>query len=758
MSTVDYGIDNVDRGVAAFLARKPIVNTSLVGEASDLAEFQRNDEFLCKLIKLIKSGLYEDAGVYLDECNEKWSKSMKSILSSLKVCSVTDLLVKTDSKSVKIVIPKDHVGRYLTMCHDSSGHGGFDVSYPRLRGVWWPSQIDDLKEYCRTCLPCARRKGRYGLKKPKPGVCEKGEKPFQVIFVDYIQLPMANSMKYALTLVCSFSRFLRVYPSRGCSAEDTSRALAKFVEEFGVVPRTVHSDRGTHFVSKVFQQMCRDLQITQKLHVSFRPESSGLVERIHRTLKSSLFITCYQLKKPWTSVLSKVVLAINSNVHSATKVSPFKCVYGRENEVDQLVITESKNQTAQSHGQRLADELKSIHKAVNISNVAADNAQRIRQKQVEGDYYNIGDKVLIWRQVSRKKVSKEFDWIGPFTVTAVLDLVLEIKMEHTTQLISKHHSRLVPERSDRLKYDNYYDDVDICVVKRMTDQLDVRGGGGGNGQSSVQVKIEPTESEVKPKFDIYETTKYEPVDSHPEAISGRMDPGNDVTVVEQVSNDGTVSVPYVPAQTGENISEPTSGPDSQASGTSETPVAENPEQSIFNVNGERGGANLKSVDISSEFDSDTTLQNTAIEVGQPVGKGATSVVKQVATNNGGNVDGDVNQVSRTHSCERELREDNEENTVLASATPKKIFNMNDDSIFDSPKSSSTPHPKRGRPRQNRNNYNPDISASNGLRQTLDHLIKTHSPARSPVRRSGRSKNEIDRFGNPVDHTKKKKKQ
>ena len=116
------------------------------------------------------------------------------------------------------------------------------------------------------------------------------------------------------------------------------------------------------------------------------------------------------------------------------------------------------------------------------------------------------------------------------------------------------------------------------------------------------------------------------------------------------------------------------------------------------------------------------------------------------------------KLSVTHSSEHEWREDNEENTVLVSATPKRIFNMNDDSIFDSPKSSSTPLPKRGRPRQNRNYYCPDISVSNGLRQTLDHLVKIHSPANSPVRRSARSKNEIDRFGNPVDHTKKKKKQ
>ena len=72
---------------------------------------QREDEFLDKLVKWIESSKYDDAEAYLDKCDDKWSKSMKSVLSGLKVCPVTDLLVKVDTKSKKIVIPRDHVGR-----------------------------------------------------------------------------------------------------------------------------------------------------------------------------------------------------------------------------------------------------------------------------------------------------------------------------------------------------------------------------------------------------------------------------------------------------------------------------------------------------------------------------------------------------------------------------------------------------------------------------------------------------------------------
>ena len=68
--------------------------------------------------------------------------------------------------------------------------------------------------------------------------------------------------------------------------------------------------------------------------------------------------------------------------------------------------------------------------------------------------------------------------------------------------------------------------------------------------------------------------------------------------------------------------------------------------------------------------------------------------------------------------------------------------------------------RRGRPRQNLNRLTgPLITvAGQGLRETVNHLVKLNAETNSPVplRRSTRTKKEMDRFGDPVDHTKKKK--
>ena len=51
-----------------------------------------------------------------------------------------------------------------------------------------------------------------------------------------------------------------------------------------------------------------------------------------------------------------------------------------------------------------------------------------------------------------------------------------------------------------------------------------------------------------------------------------MDPNNDVTEVEQVSNQNIVSVPIVPAKPGENVSTTQNSSDNQALSTSEEPL------------------------------------------------------------------------------------------------------------------------------------------------------------------------------------------
>ena len=66
----------------------------------------------------------------------------------------------------------------------------------------------------------------------------------------------------------------------------TKKLLREIILRFGL-PRSLQSDNGTSFTSKVTQGVSKALGITY-LHCAWRPKSSGKVERANQFLKSAI--------------------------------------------------------------------------------------------------------------------------------------------------------------------------------------------------------------------------------------------------------------------------------------------------------------------------------------------------------------------------------------------------------------------------------------------------------------------------------------
>ena len=65
------------------------------------------------------------------------------------------------------------------------------------------------------------------------------------------------------------------------------KLLYEIILRFGL-PRSLQSDNGTSFTSKVTRGVSKALGITYYLHFSWRPQSSGKVERAKQFLKSAI--------------------------------------------------------------------------------------------------------------------------------------------------------------------------------------------------------------------------------------------------------------------------------------------------------------------------------------------------------------------------------------------------------------------------------------------------------------------------------------
>ena len=90
------------------------------------------------------------------------------------------------------------------------------------------------------------------------------------------------------------------------------------------LPNVLGSVNGPAFVS----QVTKSLGIDWKLHCAYRPQSSGQVERINRTIKETLTkLTLETGTRDWVQLLP-LALYRARNTPSPHGLTPFKIIYG----------------------------------------------------------------------------------------------------------------------------------------------------------------------------------------------------------------------------------------------------------------------------------------------------------------------------------------------------------------------------------------------------------------------------------------------
>ena len=113
------------------------------------------------------------------------------------------------------------------------------------------------------------------------------------------------------------------------TARSCARSLIRhWVACFGV-PDTIVTDRGRQFTSELWAELTSCLGISRKLTTSYHPQSNGMVERQHRTLKERLISRASASgETSWMENLPFVLLGLRSSVRADASCSPADVLYG----------------------------------------------------------------------------------------------------------------------------------------------------------------------------------------------------------------------------------------------------------------------------------------------------------------------------------------------------------------------------------------------------------------------------------------------
>ena len=413
--------------VATFLCSKELEPGPATFQNLELATQQREDSFFGPIMEaLAKNSSKLSLGEVMDPQDSKY-EFYKKYENDFELDSGTKVLFINKNGVKQMVVPALYRKHLLYAAHDALGHGGVDRMNNNLRAFIWEGKSVDIQQYLQSCDSCVRRKGRYGQRPLTQGNNLRGSVPFEVLYIDFITLPAARGLRHCVTIMDSFSKYAEAFPSANDRAIDAARALSRFITRHGVAPKVISSDRGRHFIGSIFQETCKSLGVATKLHVAWNPQSCAVLERWHRTLKNALFIVSKERNCLWPDILDYTVQALNANFNSATKTSPFYCIYGRHYNI--ALPTLSKKEVATnplSHGMAVNTTLQMAHKYVRYCNQDADALLDTRTAKTHTrSLLQVGDRVSLYRPKSVQNDSK-LPWIGDYCIVECNDYVAKI--------------------------------------------------------------------------------------------------------------------------------------------------------------------------------------------------------------------------------------------------------------------------------------------------------------------------------------------
>lgn len=295
------GKDNV---VADMLSRIEALGIPKPVEFDEIYHAQESDKELAELLK--------------DNTSLKLKKILFPHSANAIYCDIS-------TENARPYIPTQLRKRIFDQLHNVS-HPGIRATRKLItRSYVWPSIQKDCNKLAKACLGCQKSKVQRHIKTPRQDFLPPNER-FEHVHIDIVgPLPPSEGKRYVLTMIDRFSRWLEAIPIETQTADEIAKTFhSNWVCRFGV-PVRISTDRGRQFESELFNQLTNMYGSQRIRTTAYNPKANGMVERVHRTMKSALM--AHNTNK-WSEVLPTILLGLRTALRKDSECSAAELVYG----------------------------------------------------------------------------------------------------------------------------------------------------------------------------------------------------------------------------------------------------------------------------------------------------------------------------------------------------------------------------------------------------------------------------------------------
>ena len=238
----------------------------------------------------------------------------------------TPILCDASLSRPRPLVPLAWTGRIFKHFHDLA-HPGSKASVRLISPRFvWRGMAKNIRQMSRNCSACHMSKVVRHIRAPLEPLPVPDER-FSVLHVDLVgPLPVSEGHTYLFSVIDLYTRWTEAIPLVSMTAEDCARALFRhWIAKFGV-PSQVVSDQGRQFESHLWRELNSLLGIRQVRTTSYHPQSNGIIERFHRTVKERLMARSAGAR--WMEHLPLVFLGLRTTPREDSGCSPADLVFG----------------------------------------------------------------------------------------------------------------------------------------------------------------------------------------------------------------------------------------------------------------------------------------------------------------------------------------------------------------------------------------------------------------------------------------------